>query len=175
MQPTNRLAAAVWATAGVLAIAVGVIAAINGGASSKKPPQTDTQSAPSLSSSESRLTQPSIALPHGAAPKGLVVKDLAVGTGQEVRKGDNLTVHYVEVLYYGGKKVDANWSPTSPFPFTLGKGEVIQGWERGLKGMRVGGRRELIIPASLDYGSAGDPPSIPPNAPVICIVELLSA
>jgi peptidylprolyl isomerase len=84
-------------------------------------------------------------------------------------------VNYVGVLYKGGKKFNASWETGKPFPFTLGKGEVIKGWDQGIVGMKVGGRRELIIPASLAYGAAGRPPQIPKNETLVFVVDLLAA
>jgi FKBP-type peptidyl-prolyl cis-trans isomerase len=84
-------------------------------------------------------------------------------------------VQYVGVLYASGKQFDASWDRGQPFTFVLGQHQVIPGWDQGLAGMHVGGRRELIIPASLAYGASGQPPTIPPNAPLIFVVDLLSA
>jgi peptidylprolyl isomerase len=82
-------------------------------------------------------------------------------------------VNYVGVLYKDGKKFNASWETGKPFTFTLGKGEVIKGWDQGIVGMKVGGRRELIIPASLAYGAAGRPPTIPKNEALVFVVDLL--
>jgi FKBP-type peptidyl-prolyl cis-trans isomerase len=101
-----------------------------------------------------------------------VTKDIIHGTGPEAKSGDHVTVNYVGVLYHGGKEFDASWDHPPPFSFTLGAGEVIKGWDQGVEGMRVGGRRELIIPAELAYGPSGRPP-IPPNAPLVFVVDLL--
>ena len=118
--------------------------------------------------------EPKVTPPSGPAPTKLETKDLIVGTGPEAKSGDPVTVNYVGVLYNGGKKFNASWETGKPFPFTLGKGEVIKGWDQGLVGMKVGGRRELIIPASLAYGAAGRPPQIPKNAALIFVVDLLA-
>jgi peptidylprolyl isomerase len=117
------------------------------------------------------------AVPHasGPAPSKLVTKEIITGTGAEAKTGDTVTVNYVGALYDTGKVFDASWNRKEPFQFTLGKGEVIPGWEQGVTGMKVGGRRELIIPASLGYGAKGSPPKIPPNSPLIFVVDLLSA
>jgi peptidylprolyl isomerase len=84
-----------------------------------------------------------------------------------------VTVNYVGVLYSTGKEFDASWRRHEPFSFTLGQGQVIPGWDKGVAGMRVGGRRELIIPSNLAYGPSGRPPTIPPNAPLVFVVDLL--
>ncbi len=118
-------------------------------------------------------TEPTVASHSGPAPTKLETKDLIVGTGKEAKTGDTVTVNYVGALYNGGKVFDASWKRKEPFTFTLGKGQVIAGWEQGVPGMRVGGRRELIVPSSLGYGATGSPPSIPPNAPLVFVIDLL--
>jgi FKBP-type peptidyl-prolyl cis-trans isomerase len=124
---------------------------------------------------ESLSTQPKVVIPTGAAPSQLVIKDIIKGTGSEARAGELVTVNYVGVLYQGGKIFDSSWKRGEPFSFRLGRGEVIPGWEQGVPGMRVGGRRELIIPPALAYGTTGSPPSIPPNASLVFVVDLLAA
>ncbi len=119
--------------------------------------------------------EPTVTPPSGPAPTKLETKDLIVGTGTEAKTGDAVTVNYVGVLYKTGKKFNASWETGKPFPFTLGKGEVIKGWDQGIPGMKVGGRRELIIPASLAYGAAGRPPQIPKNEALVFVVDLLGA
>jgi FKBP-type peptidyl-prolyl cis-trans isomerase len=120
-------------------------------------------------------TEPKITPPKGPAPKTLQTKELVTGTGAEAKPGDAVTVNYVGALYSNGKVFDASWKRKETFDFTLGKGQVIQGWDKGIVGMKVGGRRELIIPAELAYGKAGSPPKIPPNAPLVFVVDLLAA
>jgi peptidylprolyl isomerase len=120
-------------------------------------------------------TEPTITPPKGPAPKTLVTKELITGTGAEAKAGESVTVNYVGALYSNGKVFNASWETKEPFTFTLGEGQVIPGWDKGVPGMRVGGRRELIIPAELAYGKRGSPPKIPPNAPLIFIVDLLAA
>ena len=142
----------------------------------------ETKSTASTTSSATATTptsgplskEPTVTPPTGPAPTKLETKDLIVGTGPEAKSGDPVTVNYVGVLYNGGKKFNASWETGKPFPFTLGKGEVIAGWDQGIVGMKVGGRRELIIPASLAYGAAGRPPSIPKNAALVFVVDLLA-
>lgn len=118
-------------------------------------------------------TKPKVTPPGGAAPSKLVIKDLIKGTGPEAKAGQSVTVNYVGVLFKGGKEFDASWKRNEPFTFTLGKGQVIKGWDQGVAGMKVGGRRELVIPAELAYGKQGSPPTIPPNAPLVFVVDLL--
>ena len=91
--------------------------------------------------------------PGGSPPHALVTKEIIPGTGKVAKAGDHVTVNYVGVLYSDGSKFDASWDRNEPFSFTLGAHEVIPGWEQGVAGMRVGGRRELIIPSALGYGA----------------------
>lgn len=116
--------------------------------------------------------KPVVTVPKGPAPSHLVVKDLITGTGQAATAGSTVTVNYVGVLYKTGKTFDSSWSRGQPSTFQLSS--VIKGWSQGMVGMRVGGRRELIIPASLGYGKAGSPPTIPPNSPLVFVVDLIS-
>jgi peptidylprolyl isomerase len=102
-----------------------------------------------------------------------VTKEIIKGTGPEAKAGQSVTVNYVGVLYHGGKEFDASWKRSEPFTFALGKGQVIKGWDQGVAGMKVGGRRELIIPSELAYGKNGSPPTIPANAPLVFVVDLL--
>ena len=120
-------------------------------------------------------TEPKVTPPGGAAPTKLVVKDLIKGTGPEAKAGQSVTVNYVGVLFNGGKEFDASWKRSEPFTFTLGQGQVIPGWDKGVAGMKVGGRRELIIPAELAYGPQGSPPVIGPNETLIFVVDLVAA
>lgn len=118
-------------------------------------------------------SKPKVTAPSGAAPTTLVTKEIVKGTGPEAKAGQSVTVNYVGVLYKGGKEFDSSWKRSEPFTFALGKGQVIKGWDQGVAGMKVGGRRELIIPAELAYGKTGSPPTIPPNAPLVFVVDLL--
>ena len=118
---------------------------------------------------------PKIRAHKGPAPKRLVIKNIIKGTGPKAKDERELTVNYVGAFYSNGKVFDSSWRDGELFTFTIGRGEVIEGWERGLVGMRVGGRRELIIPAPLAYGHKGSPPVIPPNSTLIFVVDLLAA
>ncbi len=110
--------------------------------------------------------------PSGPPPKQLVVKDLIKGTGPAATASSTVTVQYVGVLYKGGKQFDASWNDGSGQPTTLPLSGVIKGWQQGIPGMKVGGRRELIIPPSLGYGAAGSPPKIPANAALVFVIDL---
>jgi peptidylprolyl isomerase len=119
--------------------------------------------------------KPVVTVPTGPAPTKLVTKDLVTGTGQTVKPGQTVTVNYVGDLYKTGKEFDSSWKTGQPATFPLTAGGVIQGWVQGIPGMKVGGRRELIIPASLAYGKTGRPPTIPANSPLVFVVDVLSA
>lgn len=103
---------------------------------------------------------------------GLRYVDEVVGTGASPKSGQNVTVHYTGTLE-NGTKFDSSVDRGQPYTFPIGRGEVIKGWDEGVMTMKVGGKRKLIIPASLGYGAAGRPPNIPPNATLLFDVELL--
>jgi peptidylprolyl isomerase len=130
------------------------------------------------SSSSADLTdttvKPTIEAPDEPAPTDLVVNDIVEGDGPEAQDGDEVSVQYVGALYDTGQEFDASWDRGEPFELTLGGGTVIQGWDQGLIGMKAGGRRELIIPPDLGYGAQGSPPSIPADATLIFVVDLLA-
>jgi peptidylprolyl isomerase len=117
--------------------------------------------------------KPVVNVPSGAAPKGLVTKDLIAGTGAAAKSGSTVTVNYVGVLYKGGKEFDASWNRKQTFTTPLSTSSVIPGWVQGIPGMKVGGRRELIIPPALGYGAAGSGSAIPPNSTLVFVVDLL--
>jgi peptidylprolyl isomerase len=119
--------------------------------------------------------KPQPARGKGQAPTRLVAQDLIAGKGRKAAAGDLVSVQYVGVLFSNGKEFDASWKKGKPgraFQFPLGSGQVIPGWDQGVVGMRVGGRRKLIIPADLAYGAQGYPPQIPPNAALIFDIDL---
>jgi peptidylprolyl isomerase len=119
-------------------------------------------------------SKPKVEVPDGEPPSELQIKDIKKGTGAEAVAGKTLTVHYVGVSWSDKKEFDASWdSPgAEPFPFKLGTGAVIQGWDQGLVGMKVGGRRQLIIPPGLAYKEFGQGP-IKPNETLVFVVDLL--
>ena len=100
-------------------------------------------------------TKPQIVIPQTPAPSSLVTEDIAVGDGVEAVSGKNVSVHYVGVAWSTGKQFDASWDRDEPFDFGLGAGQVISGWDKGVVGMKVGGRRKLTIPPDMGYGSQG--------------------
>lgn len=105
---------------------------------------------------------------------GLQYRDDVVGTGAEARSGQRVAVHYTGTLHDNGRKFDSSRDRGKPFEFDLGAGEVIRGWDEGVAGMKVGGKRTLVIPAELGYGARGAGGVIPPNATLVFEVELLS-
>jgi peptidylprolyl isomerase len=118
-------------------------------------------------------TKPTVTIPEGAAPEGLVVEDLEVGAGAEATPGSAVDVHYVGVSWATGRQFDASWDRRETFSFRLGGGEVIPGWDQGVAGMRVGGRRRLTIPPALAYGSRGAGGVIGPDETLVFVVDLL--
>ena len=120
------------------------------------------------------LERPRIEKPEGDIPFELVLEDVVVGDGDEATKGSKVAVHYVGVSFSTGEEFDASWNRGQPFKFQLGKGNVIPGWDAGVLGMRVGGRRKLTIPSAMAYGARGAGCVIKPHEPLVFVVDLLS-
>ena len=120
------------------------------------------------------LERPQIEKPEGDIPFELEVDDLAVGEGAEATKGTKVSVHYVGVAFSSGEEFDASWNRGQPFEFKLGSGQVIPGWDAGVEGMKVGGRRKLTIPSAMAYGARGAGGVIKPHEPLVFVVDLLS-
>lgn len=135
--------------------------------------QETTREAPQPQATAKVRDKPKVARPSGAAPRKLVKQDLEKGTGPAVKAGDQIEVNYVGVTFKDGKEFDSSFNAGEPFRFMLGAGEVIPGWDRGLEGMRVGGRRRLTIPPGLAYGAEGSPPAIGPNETLVFVIDLL--
>jgi len=120
------------------------------------------------------MTDKPLVEPHlGDAPSELLIEDLIVGNGDEARSGQTAVVHYVGVGVTSGEEFDASWNRNEPFAFPLGAGYVIKGWDEGVQGMKVGGRRRLVIPAHLGYGERGAGGVIAPGETLIFVVDLL--
>jgi peptidylprolyl isomerase len=120
------------------------------------------------------LERPEIDFPEGTPPANLDITDIVVGDGQEATHGSQVTVHYVGVSFSTGEEFDASWNRGQPFEFPLGGKRVIAGWDLGVKGMKVGGRRKLVIPPHLGYGNRGSGSAIKPGETLIFIVDLLA-
>jgi FKBP-type peptidyl-prolyl cis-trans isomerase len=118
--------------------------------------------------------KPSEGTPMPPAPTKLEMEDVKVGTGREAKTGDTVHVQYTGTLMNGDKFDSSYDHGKDPFSFTLGQGKVIKGWDQGVVGMKVGGKRKLRIPPDLGYGANGSPPKIPPNAGLLFDVELVS-
>jgi FKBP-type peptidyl-prolyl cis-trans isomerase FkpA len=140
---------------------VGLLAC--GGSGDHKPNNKPAGFSPSLGVDTAAMTK---------TPSGLRYQDLEKGQGNEAKAGRNVSVHYTGWLP-NGEKFDSSRDRNQPFGFTLGAGQVIAGWDEGVAGMKVGGRRKLVIPPDLGYGTAGAPPDIPPGATLVFDVELL--
>ena len=119
--------------------------------------------------SEKPLVEPHL----GPAPDDLLIDEIIVGTGEEATVGQTAIVHYVGVAASSGEEFDASWNRGESFTFPLGDGHVIQGWDRGVVGMKVGGRRRLVVPAHLGYGDRGAGGVIAPGETLIFVVDLL--
>jgi peptidylprolyl isomerase len=139
--------------------------------SSASTDSTTTQAAPATAKPRPK---PTVKVPGGKPPKKLVVKDVIPGNGPAAKPGDPITVNYIGVDFANGKMFDNSYDRGQPFPFQLGGGQVIPGWDQGLVGMKVGGRRRLTIPPNLAYGPQGQPPTIKPNETLVFVVDLLS-
>jgi len=119
------------------------------------------------------VSKPSITIPEGTPPGDLVIDDITVGDGAEATSGCRPVMHYVGVAWSTGREFDASWDRGQPFSFRLGAGEVIGGWDQGVAGMRIGGRRQLTIPPHLGYGSRGAGGVIAGGETLVFVVDLL--
>lgn len=117
--------------------------------------------------------KPEVDFPGGEPPADLQITDLTVGDGEEATEGRTAVVHYVGVAFSTGEEFDSSWNRGDPLEFPLGRGRVIKGWDQGVQGMRVGGRRQLVIPPHLAYGDRGAGGVIAPGESLIFVVDLL--
>ncbi|MCU0311756.1 MAG: FKBP-type peptidyl-prolyl cis-trans isomerase [Acidimicrobiales bacterium] len=122
----------------------------------------------------SEPTKPEVSIPDEAAPVELVIEDLDVGDGAEAVAGSNVTVHYVGVAWSTGQQFDASWDRRDTFEFRLGAGQVITGWDEGVQGMKVGGRRRLTIPPHKGYGDRGAGGVIRGGETLVFVVDLVN-
>jgi peptidylprolyl isomerase len=116
-------------------------------------------------------TKPKIPKPSGSPPKQLTVVDIVKGKGAAAKSGDQITVDYAGDSWSNGQEFDASWNRHQTFPLTLGQGQVIQGWDQGLVGIKPGGRRMLVIPPGLGYGASGSPPKIKANETLVFVID----
>lgn len=119
------------------------------------------------------MNKPLVTIPDETAPTELTAEDLTVGTGDTATAGRNVEVHYVGVAWSNGEVFDASWDRSETFEFRLGAGQVIAGWDQGVEGMQVGGRRRLTIPPHLGYGAQGAGGVIAPNETLVFVVDLI--
>jgi peptidylprolyl isomerase len=136
-----------------------------------RPARTATQA--TTASPRDTSVKPVVEKPSGSPPRRLVVEDVVRGKGRPARPGDTVTMQYVGVAFSTGEQFDASWDRGQPLTFQLGSGQVIRGWDRGIAGMREGGRRKLVIPPELAYGSQGQGP-VGPNETLIFVVDLVA-
>ncbi|MEU3208760.1 FKBP-type peptidyl-prolyl cis-trans isomerase [Streptomyces cyaneofuscatus] len=120
------------------------------------------------------IEKPEIDFPGGEPPADLEIKDIWEGDGPVAKAGDQVKVHYVGVAFSTGEEFDASWNRGTPLAFNLGAGQVIAGWDKGVQGMKVGGRRQLTIPAHLAYGDRGAGSAIAPGETLIFVCDLVS-
>jgi peptidylprolyl isomerase len=121
------------------------------------------------------IEKPEIDFPGGEPPAELEITEIWEGDGPVAKAGDTVRVHYVGVAYSTGEEFDASWNRGDPLEFRLGVGQVISGWDQGVQGMRVGGRRQLVIPPDMAYGDRGAGRSIAPGETLIFVCDLVSA
>ena len=119
------------------------------------------------------MEKPEIEFPGPETPSDLVVTEITEGDGAEATSGSTVSVHYVGVAHSSGEEFDASYNRGTPLEFRLGTGQVIQGWDQGVEGMKVGGRRQLVIPPHLGYGDRGAGGAIKPGESLIFVVDLL--
>jgi peptidylprolyl isomerase len=134
-------------------------------------PSAEERQEEAAASLKDTSTKPEIPKPTGSPPQRLVVEDIVKGKGRPVKRGDTLTLNYVGVAFSTGSEFDASWDRGEPFTTKI-PGQVIEGWNRGLIGMRQGGRRKLTIPPDLAYGASGFPPNIGPNETLVFVIDL---
>jgi peptidylprolyl isomerase len=149
-----------------------------GGASADTAPQetetTPTSPAEAEKALEDTSKRPVIPKPTGSPPRRLVKEDIVKGRGRGAKPGDLVVVNYVGMNFSNGQEFDASWDRGQPFPVELGAHNVIAGWEKGLVGIRKGGRRKLTIPPELGYGAQGSPPAIPPNETLVFVIDAVA-
>ena len=119
------------------------------------------------------MSKPEVTIPEGSPSYQLELEDITVGEGEEAKSGSLVEVHYVGVSFKSGKQFDASWDRGDTFKFGLGKGQVIRGWDEGVQGMKVGGRRKITVPPDMAYGKRGAGGVIGPDETLVFVVDLL--
>jgi peptidylprolyl isomerase len=146
----------------------------DGGGSADTTGQGTTDTTPPEDALKDTSTKPVIPKPTGTPPRKLVKEDIVKGKGRGAKAGDTVVVNYVGVNFSNGQEFDSSWDSGATFPVQLGTGSVIEGWDKGLVGIRKGGRRKLTIPPEMGYGAEGFPPDIPPNETLVFVVDAVS-
>jgi peptidylprolyl isomerase len=148
----------------------------SGGGSGEQAEQgaVQTETAPSEEALEDTSTKPVLPKPTGTPPRKLVKQDIVRGRGPGAKPGDTVRVKYVGINFSNGEEFDSSWESGAAFPVQLGAGLVIEGWDKGLVGIRKGGRRMLTIPPEMAYGAEGYPPDIPPNETLVFVFDAVS-
>jgi peptidylprolyl isomerase len=169
--------------AALLGVPVALLLACGGSGETPtvQPTDTERRTAPAAgptgaapSPTGEMATKPVVAVPEGAPPTALKVRDIVVGTGPEAKVGQTVSVQYVGVAYSTKKEFDSSWDGEGePVDFPIGVGYVIKGWDQGVPGMKVGGRRELIIPPGLGYGDRGAGADIKPGETLVFVIDLV--
>ena len=139
----------------------------------RPPPRAGQRDRPPALSYRPRHGQARVEIPDGAPSYQLELEDIVVGEGDEAIEGSIVEVHYVGVSWKTGNQFDASWDRGDTFKFGLGKGQVIRGWDEGVAGMKVGGRRRITIPPDLAYGARGAGGVIGPNETLVFVVDLI--
>jgi len=119
------------------------------------------------------MSKPEVTIPEGSPSYQLELEDITVGEGEEAKSGSLVEVHYVGVSWKSGKQFDASWDRGDTFKFGLGKGQVIRGWDEGVQGMKVGGRRKITVPPDMAYGKRGAGGVIGPDETLVFVVDLI--
>jgi peptidylprolyl isomerase len=145
-----------------------------GGGSGGQEQGSQTETTPPEDALKDTSTKPVIPKPTGTPPRKLVKQDIVKGKGPGAKAGDTVTVNYVGVNFSNGVEFDSSWDSGAPFPVQLGTGAVIEGWDKGLVGVKKGGRRMLTIPPEMGYGAEGYPPDIPPNETLVFVIDVVS-
>jgi peptidylprolyl isomerase len=150
-----------------------VLAGCGGGGDDGESAATPTPKATATPDNTDLSKKPTVTVPDELPPDKLQIEDIVKGKGPAAKKGDKITVQYVGLTWSTGVEFDASWDRGEPYTLTLGKGDVIAGWDQGIPGMRKGGRRQITIPATLAYGAQGSPPKIGPNECLRFIIDMV--